>query len=191
MKFSILYEELKFSDVFAPASPEEVEERKKKYSEMKVKEALDNAKKTKLSDGTWSVDDDLDISDCHLSTLENLNVSIVYGNFNCTNNKLTSLEGAPRKVKGSFISISNKLTSLIGAPIEIGGFFSCFGNILTSLEGAPLKVKEKFDCSSNKLTSLEGAPKKVGKGFYCYDNTKKFTREEVASMCEVRGTIVV
>jgi hypothetical protein len=81
------------------------------------------------------------------------NIPVVFGKiteaFNCSYNKLTSLEGAPQKV---------------------GGSFYCSNNKLTSLEGAPQKVGRGFDCSNNKLTSLEGAPQKVGGSFYCSNN---------------------
>ena len=94
----------------------------------------------------------------------------VGGDFNCSYNKLTSFEGAPKKVSGSFYCYNNKPTSLEGAPQEVGGDFNCSFNQLTSLEGAPQEVGEDFNCSFNQLTSLEGAPQKVGRSFYCGDN---------------------
>ena len=92
------------------------------------------------------------------------------GNFDCSNSKLTSLEGAPREVGGSFYCNHNNFTSLEGAPEKVGGYFNCRVNNLTSLEGAPRKVRGSFDCSKNKLTSLEGAPKEVGGDFDCRSN---------------------
>jgi len=91
----------------------------------------------------------------------------VSGNFYCSYNQLTSLEGAPLSVGGDFYCRDNKLTSLEGAPKHIGGVFNCNNNQLTSLEGAPLSVGGTFDCSSNQLTSLEGAPKHIGDYFDC------------------------
>jgi hypothetical protein len=38
-------------------------------------------------------------------------------------------------VKGDFNLLNNKLTTLIGTPKEVGGFFLCYSNPLTSLEG--------------------------------------------------------
>ena len=93
-----------------------------------------------------------------------------YGNINCDNNQLTSLEGAPQKAKGSFYCGNNKLTSLEGAPQEVKGYFDCSNNKLTSLEGAPQEVKGGFYCSNNQLTSLKGAPQKVKGSFYCSNN---------------------
>ena len=92
------------------------------------------------------------------------------GNFYCSNNQLTSLEGAPSSVGGDFLCYDNKLTSLEGAPSSVGGDFWCSYNQLTSLEGAPSSVGGDFSCSYNKLTSLEGAPSSVGGDFWCSNN---------------------
>lgn len=90
-----------------------------------------------------------------------------FGDFDCSNRQLTSLEGAPEKVSGSFYCNGNMLTSLEGAPKEVDGSFNCCDTKLTSLKGAPQKVDRNFYCSDNYLTSLKGAPKEVGGYFYC------------------------
>ena len=92
------------------------------------------------------------------------------GNFVCSYNKLTSLQGAPSVVKGDFSCYNNNLTSLQGAPSVVNGYFSCSNNKLTSLEGAPSVVNGGFACFSNNLTSLEGAPSVVNGGFSCFSN---------------------
>ena len=94
----------------------------------------------------------------------------VGGDFNCYDNQLKSLAGAPQSIRGSFNCYNNQLTSLIGAPQSVGGDFDCYNNQLTSLVGAPQSVGGDFTCSSNKLTSLRGAPQSVGGCFYCNDN---------------------
>jgi hypothetical protein len=94
----------------------------------------------------------------------------VDGNFNCRNNKLTSLEGAPEIVDGDFYCRNNLLTSLEGAPEIVDGDFNCRNNLLTSLEGAPKSVDGYFYCSYNKLTTLKGAPEIVDGDFYCRNN---------------------
>ena len=94
----------------------------------------------------------------------------VTNNFNCHDNRLTSLEGAPQTVGGTFWCSGNNLQSLVGAPKTVGGDFSCSKNKLTSLEGAPQTVRGSFFCYNNKLTSLEGSPQTVGAGFFCYNN---------------------
>jgi hypothetical protein len=170
MKFSHLYEELKLLDICKPVSPEEAKKRDKEGQATKIKEVLDTVKKTKLPDGTWHAHGDLDVSYMNLSTLENLNVSIVDGSFNCSNNTLTSLEGCPNEIRDGFY---------------------CLNTNLTSLEGSPAKVNGNFDCNYNKLTSLKGCPKEIGGNFYCYKNIKKFTEDEVKALCDVKGKIEV
>ena len=94
----------------------------------------------------------------------------VGGNFDCSYNELTTLEGAPKKVGGDFGCYNNKLTTLEGAPSVVGRGFYCSYNNLTSLEGAPNEVSGGFYCNNNKLTALKGAPKKVGGDFDCSGN---------------------
>ena len=94
----------------------------------------------------------------------------VGGNFNCSRNQLTSLEGAPQIVGKDFYCHRNQLISLKGAPKEVGRGFQCYDNQLTSLKGTPQKIGGYFDCHNNQLTSLEGAPKEVGGGFDCSNN---------------------
>ena len=69
----------------------------------------------------------------------------VAANFDCSNNKLTSLKGSPKSVGGNFDCSHNKLTSVVGAPTTIGG---------------------DFDCSYNKLKSMKGGPKHLGGNFF-------------------------
>ena len=90
--------------------------------------------------------------------------------FYCTDNQLTSLEGAPSSVGGDFVCYNNQLTTLEGAPTSVGGYFWCSNNYLTSLEGAPSSVGGYFNCSFNQLTTLEGAPSSVGGDFWCSYN---------------------
>jgi hypothetical protein len=73
----------------------------------------------------------------------------------------------------------------------VDGDFDCYVNTLTSLEGCPNEVKGYFDCHHNILTTLEGCPSKVGHDFYCHNNSKKFTKDEVKSLCRVKGKIRV
>ena len=108
--------------------------------------------------GTWQlnpqtgevdVDGDFHCDGQGLSDFKKIRFGEVVWNFNCDNNQLTTLEGAPQKV---------------------GGYFNCRHNHLTSLEGAPQKVGWNFNCDNNQLVSLEGAPQEVGGDFRCHDN---------------------
>jgi len=128
-------------------------------------------------DGSIDVDGDVNLSEKASLTYGRLwsnklplKFRNVTGNFNCTKNELTSLEGAPKSVGGDFNCYDNQLTSLEGAPESVGRNFNCYGNQLTSLEGSPKSVVGSYECANNKLTSLEGGPQSVGGNFYCYDN---------------------
>ncbi len=94
----------------------------------------------------------------------------VGGDFICSSNQLTSLQGAPQEITESFFCDNNQLTSLHGCPNEVGGYFYCYNNQLTSLQGCPQEVGGGFICSYNQLVSLEGCPKKIGGGFSCSNN---------------------
>ena len=90
--------------------------------------------------------------------------------FNCSMNKLESLKGGPSKVGLTFDCCHNKLTSLEGVQSNINGNFSCSTNLLTTLEGGPKEVSGDFWCINNQLTTLKGSPNKVGGNFDCSDN---------------------
>jgi hypothetical protein len=96
-------------------------------------------------------------------------------------------------VEGNYKCSYNKLTSLEGAPTHVGGHFSCSHNKnLSSLEGAPTHVGGNFWCSENKLTSLEGAPSHVGGNFWCKYNSN-LSEEEIIRYKEtgaVKGKII-
>jgi len=91
----------------------------------------------------------------------------VYGNFDCSDNPLKDLQGAPEWVEGSFLCYCNNLETLEGALKYVGGNFKCWGNYLKDLKGAPQSVGASFDCSDNQPISLEGAPRRVEGSFDC------------------------
>jgi hypothetical protein len=124
---------------------------------------------TKRADGFLEVED-LDISYKGLTKLPDLTCVVVNGNFDCSLNKLTTLEGAPQSLKGDFICSGCQLTNLSGCPQNVGGHFNCSDNRLTTLTGAPKTVSGDFSCAYNQLTTLTGAPQTVGRDFECHDN---------------------
>ncbi len=115
----------------------------------------------------------------------------VGGSFYCANNELVSLKGSPKLVGKHFDCKFNKLTSLEYCPVITRGMLSCSHNNLTSLYGCPDSIQYVFDCSFNKLRSLDGCPKYVYTYFDCSNNKKKFTIEDVKSLCKVNGDIYV
>ena len=129
-----------------PTTKEDVEATLEKYE---IKNYTIN------DDLTVDVDGDVFIDKLELSQFP-VKFGTVSGDFYCYDNKLTSLEGAPKEVGGDFICRNNNLTSLKGAPREVGGIFNCSQNKLTSLIGAPKRVGRDFYCNSNKLKSLDG-----------------------------------
>jgi hypothetical protein len=125
----------------------------------------------------YTINDDLSIDvndDVYLyrQNLEYLPLKFNYvdGNFNCSDNKLKTLEGCPRTV-GSYFSCSvNQLKTLEGCPQTINGDFDCSENELVSLESCPQTVDGYFSCSFNELETLEGCPQTVDGVFACSFN---------------------
>jgi hypothetical protein len=85
----------------------------------------------------------------------------VNGHFNCSYNRLTSLEGAPKEVNRNFNCNNNQLTSLEGAPKKVNRF-ECATNQLTSFKFSPSEIKGRFICTNNKLFSFEHLPVNIG-----------------------------
>ena len=72
---------------------------------------------------------DVNLSDLHLKQLPEILKDVsINGHFFCSNNNLTSLDGAPNTVDEDFYCGDNKLTSLTGAPKTVGGDFYCDNN---------------------------------------------------------------
>lgn len=117
-----------------------------------------NIKKfTILSDNSVNVQGDVKLS----NSLENMiklpiNFNEVDGNFDISDNVLTSLEGSPQKVTGDFLAYKNELYSLQGGPKEVGKNFVVLKNNIRSLENSPSIVNDDLICSHNPLTSLDG-----------------------------------
>jgi hypothetical protein len=93
-----------------------------------------------------------------------------YRYFNCSNNKLTTLEGGPK---------------------EVFGYYDCQRNKLTTLEDGPKEVGNNFHCSDNKLITLEG-PEIIGGNFYCYKNPNLSLKEILKFMgkCKIGRRII-
>ena len=121
-----------------------------------------------LNNGLVDVRGDVDLPRKGLTELP-LKFGEVTGCFNCSNNKITSLEGAPKSVGGYFDCNFNVLKTLEGAPHTVGANFRCEYNQLNSLEGAPNKVTGVFYCRGNNIRSFEGLVNISG-DFYCGEN---------------------
>lgn len=76
----------------------------------------------------------------------------------CSNNRLTSLEGCPPNLRKLFCSY-NDLENLRGCPQNLQQLY-CDNNRLTSLVGCPSNLKI-LHCNNNQLQTLEGCPVKL------------------------------
>ena len=87
--------------------------------------------------------------------LINTDLSIdVNGGVNLGNLKLTSLPLRFSIVGGDFVCSYNHLTTLEGSPREVGGGFYCSYNRLTTLDGGPREVGGHFDCDNNPVSEI-------------------------------------
>jgi hypothetical protein len=123
------------------------------------------------SDGTVDVRGNVDMTECDFNKIP-LQFGIVDGYFECSGNRLTTLEGCPEKVTSGFYCNNNKLTSLKYSPKEVGGVYECESNLLTSLDGVPDEV-DAFHCGFNfngNLKSLKGGPSKVYNTYSCVNS---------------------
>ena len=110
-----------------------------------------------LDDNSVKVNGDVRLSGV-LDNFQKLPIvfSEVNGNFDISDNTLTSLEGSPKKVTGDFLAHKNELHSLKGGPKEVGKNFVILKNNIRSLKYSPSIVKEDYICSNNPINSLEG-----------------------------------
>ena len=72
------------------------------------------------------------LSHLNLTSLP-LRFSRVGGDFSCSANQLTTLDGGPREVGGNFYCHYNQLTSLDGVPREVGGDLRFYNNPVTEI----------------------------------------------------------
>jgi hypothetical protein len=94
----------------------------------------------------------------------------VAGEFDCSGNNLTTLEGSPHTVGGNFLCYNNKLTSLEHSPVEVGGEFDVERNQITSLIGCPKSIGGDFIVEQNNITCLDDLPNHLGGRFHCSVN---------------------
>lgn len=118
---------------------------------------------TILKDNSVNVHQDVKLSDKLVNLIKlPLKFNEVDGDFDISDNELTSLEGCPSKVKGSFLAYKNEISSLKGCPKEVDGSFIVLQNNIGSLKFSPSIVKEDFICSHNPLRDLDGINKVLG-----------------------------
>jgi len=104
------------------------------------------------STGLIDVDYNFHCNQQNLTDFKGVRFGHISSDFDCRDNQLTSLEGAPQTVGRHFYCSFNDLTDLKEAPQTVGGGFYCGENLLTSLEGAPQTVKGDFYCRNNPVS---------------------------------------
>lgn len=130
----------------------------------------------KLSGSTWSYENGLvnvsgsfDASYNHLKDLDGINFGIVDGDFDVSDNELTSLKGCPEEVMGDFLCSSNFLNSLEGGPKIVRGHYHCSNNEIFDLTGLAKEISS-LTAVGNSLENIEGCPKKLTGDFFIASN---------------------
>lgn len=130
-----------------------------------------------ITDYTINPDNSIDVNgDVNLSINKGLlriplKFKNVYGNFECMDTSIETLEGCPEYVGGHFdIARNENLKSLRYSPKKVKGYFDCQSCNLTSLRGCAIDVGDSFDCGFNEnLKSLKYSPKYLGSDFECIE----------------------
>lgn len=130
---------------------------------------LDINKVTENIDGSIDYEGDIDISGMKLDKIP-LKFNNVFGNFDCSDNELTTLKGCPKFVDGDFYCYLNQLADLKYGPKDVCGNYICSGNKLTSLYGSPREIHGDFVCSNNLLKNLKDCPDIINGNFISIDN---------------------
>lgn len=146
----------------------------KKFNESNSDEELFN-KYIKYISGTYTIDEDGYVNvvgNVSLAYKKLTEIPIKFGTvtgaFDCSNNYLTTLKNAPKKVGKFFDCGDNKLTSIIGCP-DTKDWISFNNNHIKNLEGCPERLSG-FYINNNHLTNLIGGPSYVEKDYECMKN---------------------
>jgi len=92
--------------------------------------------------GSLVIEGNLDLAGKCPDKLPDLSYCTVMGEFDCSNNALTSLKGSPLRVGGNFVCRGNALKTLEGVTAEIGGDLHAGGNLLYTLFWLPVDFHE-------------------------------------------------
>ena len=105
-----------------------------------------------LVDGLVNVDGDVSLT---LSKITNipLKFGTVSGNFFCSSNYLSSLEGCPNRVGGEFDCRFNDIISLEGCPKSVGGDFYCYDNNIREFTGIKY-IGGRLICYNNPIGNI-------------------------------------
>ncbi|GAB5388629.1 MAG: hypothetical protein Alpg2KO_15970 [Alphaproteobacteria bacterium] len=110
-------------------------------------------------DGEIIVKGDLNLAGAGLTSLPDLSMVEVEGSFNLTGNKLTSLQGCPRKVGGDFAISGNPLKTMQGAPSQVGGHL---------IMGHSYGIHGTSQAPEHTLENLDGMPQLIRRDVQAY-----------------------
>lgn len=141
MKYIKLYEEL-YND-----SPESIEKLKGLLGKYEISDF-------EYEDGYIDSRSSVDLSQWELTEFP-ITLRNVFGDFDCSDNILTTLKNGPYSCQ-TFDCSNNDLTSLEFSPDEIMGSFICHDNKLTSLEHSPDFIEGDINFCNNPIHNFDG-----------------------------------
>ena len=110
----------------------------------------------------FELDCNVNLSNRGLTELPDFSKVVVNGNFNCLDNYIENLVGAPQKASGDFLCNANRIKSLNGAPKVVGGLFNCAANELkTRLADTESKILKS--AQTIKAVVLKGFDGMIGR----------------------------
>lgn len=138
----------------------------KNQVEKRLKElGITTGYRIRADDLSVDVNGDVDISVKNLEYIP-VNFNNIGGNFNCSHNSLTSLEGSPTKAQS--IHCAHNMITTLSHCSRIVTFINCSHNKLETLEGTPDSIKQLF-CGNNLLTTLRHCPQGISQ-LHCENN---------------------
>lgn len=147
------------------------------FNEVKGEFLLRGGNVTSLRGVPLKVGKRFDCSNNKIQSLEHSPVIIGYDtnvgdycNFNCSNNELKSLMYSPNVVNGDYFCYKNKLETLEGVQTELNGNLICNNNKLTTIKHAPSIIKGDFNVSNNLLTNIDDCNSIIDGNFICKKN---------------------
>jgi len=114
-------------------------------------------------DGRIDVNGDVNLSSKHIDErfmILPIKFGTVKGNFKAANCNIAQMAGFPERVEGDFDISNNKITSLEDGPVHVtGNYIARKNDALTVLTGWPLFIGGNADFESCGIASMRGIPR--------------------------------
>jgi len=140
-------------------------------------------------DGSLEVKGNVNFSGLSLKEIP-FNFKKIIGDFDVSDNQLTSLKNCPEIVEGNLFINNNKLVSLEGCSNKIDGLFDCSYNLLENFKGGPEKVNYTYFCEENQITELIGLPKLIGEDLVI-SKSEFYDIKSIKAICKVKKSIEI